>query len=239
MNILTTLVPYWVSILFLILLPIPIFMITNLVKEALANSNIESKKIDSIYKSILVFYLVYLGYASILSWNGVFSENSLPPRVILFTTFPFALFLILVVSRLEIYKVFLQNVKLESLVKVHIFRFIGVFFLILYYFVAIPKSFALIAGLGDIAIAVLSIFVSKILILKKSYSKQITIIWNILGILDIISVLTSAIITTKLSIETGSQSVIALTYFPFCLIPAFAAATIIFLHITIFRKLFT
>lgn len=238
MNIFTNLVPLWVSILFLMVLPIPIFMITNLVKQALTNSNIESKKINLIFISILLFYFIYLSYASILSWNGIFSVNTLPPRVILFTTLPLILFFILVISRLEIYKIFLQNVKLESLVKVHVFRLIGVFFLILYFYDAIPKNFAFVAGFGDILTAILSIFVAKIIILKKTYAKKLTIFWNLFGILDIFSVLIAAVITTKLSIETGSQSVLALTFFPFCLIPAFAAATIIFLHISTFRKLF-
>ena len=239
MNIFTNLVPLWVSIFFLICIPIPILMIANLVKQALSNSNIEPKKINRIFISILLFYFFYLTYASILSWNGVFSENVLPPRVILFTTLPLVLFFILVVSRLEIYKIFLQNVKLESLVSVHVFRVIGVFFLILYFYEAIPQKFAFIAGFGDITTAILSIFVAKMIIQKNTYAKKITIIWNLFGILDIVSVLTTAIITTKLSIETGTQSVIAITYFPFCLIPAFAAATIIFLHVSIFRKIFS
>jgi hypothetical protein len=118
-----------------------------------------------------------------------------------------------------------------------VFRLIGVFFLISHAYGAIPAQFAYIAGLGDIATAISSIFVAKAIINKKSYAKPLTIAWNIFGILDIVSVLTTAIITTKISIETGSQDVLEITKFPFCLIPGYAPATILFIHLSIFRKL--
>ena len=69
--------------------------------------------------------------------------------------------------------------------------------------------------------------------------QTLTIAWNIFRLLDIISVLTTAIITTNLSIETGSQGVTEIANFPLCLIPAFAPATIILLHLTMFRTLWS
>lgn len=237
MNILTTMVPEWISILFLITVPIPIFMIANVAKQGTLPAGLETTKAKLVFRSIVFFYAIYLTYVSIMSWNGVFSTNTLPPKIILFTTLPLFLFFLLVVSRLEIYKTILRNVSFESLVRVHIFRLIGIFFLILHAHGAIPREFAYIAGIGDIATAVSSIFVAKAITTKKPYAKVLTILWNTFGILDIVAVLVTAIITTKLSIETGSQNILALTYFPFCLIPSFAAATIIFLHVSLFRKL--
>jgi hypothetical protein len=237
MNILTTAVPQWVSILFLLTIPIPIFMIANVAKLGAINANLESPKVKLIYKSILIFYGLYFTYVSLTSFTGVFLENTLPPKILVYTVFPLLAFLLLFISNLKLYKIILQNSTLQSLVQVHLFRLIGVFFLITYIYGAIPTKFAYIAGIGDIATALLSVFVARVIRNKKTYSKPLTIAWNIFGLLDIVSVLTIAIITTKLSIDTGSQGVTEIANFPFCLIPAFAPATIIFLHLTIFRKL--
>jgi hypothetical protein len=62
-------------------------------------------------------------------------------------------------------------------------------------------------------------------------------VWNIVGFWDIVNVVVMAFLTTKWSLDTGSQSLIEMGYFPFSLIAAFAPATIIFLHISIFKKL--
>ncbi len=237
MDFLTNAVPQWVSISFLLTIPIPIFMIATTAKQGAIRAAIEPQKVRLIYLSIIVFYTIYLTYTAVMSWLGVFSENTLPPKIILYTTLPLLLFLSLVVSNLKIYKTILQHLTLQELVILHFFRLIGVFFLILNAYGAIPTKFAYIAGIGDIATALTSIWVAKAITSKKSYAKLLTVIWNIFGLLDIFSVIIMAILTTKLSIETGSQSVIEMTKFPICLIPAFAAGTIIFLHFSLFRKL--
>jgi hypothetical protein len=93
--------------------------------------------------------------------------------------------------------------------------------------------------MGDITTAIASIFVVKAIEQKKNYARALTIAWNIFGILDIISVIVSALVVTNLSIQTGAQGVQEIANFPFCLIPAFAPATIIFMHYLVFKKLFT
>lgn len=239
MNILTTAVPPWVSVLFLMTIPIPIVMIARLVKQGAVNANFTESKSAQLYWAVILFYSLFLGYASAMSFIGIFLKQSIPPRVVLYTTIPLMLFLSIVVSNLKIYKTILHNIPLESLVKVHIFRLIGSFFLIVNAFGAIPTAFAYVAGLGDITAALLSILVAKAIIDKKPYWKSLTVAWNIFGILDIISVLVSAIIVTRIAMVTGAQGVIEISKFPFSLIPSFAAATILFLHISVFRKLKT
>ena len=120
---------------------------------------------------------------------------------------------------------------------VHIFRFIGSFFLILALFDQLPMVIGLIAGIGDVIAALTSIFVVRAIKNGKSYAKRLTLIWNTFGMLDILATSATAIILTKISIDTGSQGVDFLAQFPFCFIPSFAPATIIFLHLLIYRKL--
>ena len=187
--------------------------------------------------SILFFYGLLFLYTSILSLKGVFLENTLPPKILLYTAFPLLAFLFLVIFNLKLYKTIVQNVTIESLIQVHLFRLIGVFFFITSAYGAIPAKFALVAGIGDLVTAFTSIFVAQAIKNNKPYSKPLLIAWNIFGLLDIVSVLATAILTTKVSIKTGSQDLTEIGAFPFCLIPAFAPATIIFLHVSIFRKL--
>jgi hypothetical protein len=237
MDILTNAVPQWVSILFLLTIPIPVLMIARVAKRAAIDANFDLQKSKLLYNLVLGFYAIYFVYVSLMSFTGIFSENTLPPKVLLYTLFPLLVFLVLVIANLKVYKVILDHVTLQSLVKLHTFRFIGVFFLIANAYHALPTVFAYIAGLGDIATAISSIWVAKAIVEKKVYAKPLTIVWNIFGLCDIVSVLVTAIITTKLSITTGTQGLAEIANFPFVLIPAFAPATIIFLHLSIFRKL--
>jgi hypothetical protein len=123
------------------------------------------------------------------------------------------------------------------LIRFHIIRFVGLFFFITYHYNALPKYFAISAGIGDVLAAITAIFVAKLAEQKYKNYKPIVIAWNVFGLLDILNVIVSGLVTTKLSIDTGSQSLANIGAFPFCLIPAFAPATIIFVHLAIFKKL--
>ena len=223
--------PDWISIAFLMVIFIPSIMIAFLAKKGLNNSN-------KVFYTVVAFFAIYFTYVTVASLNGLLDKVFLPPLVLLFCTFPLAIFLFTVVINLKIFKQFLENIALEDLVGVHIFRLIGVFFLLITYHDALPKIFAIIAGSGDIITAITSIFVVKAIREKQKNAKTITLIWNCFGMLDIMFTAITAIILTKLSIDNGSMGVDALAKFPFCFIPAFAPPIIIFLHVSIFKKMF-
>jgi hypothetical protein len=107
----------------------------------------------------------------------------------------------------RIYKSILENASLESLVRLHIFRVIGVFFVLLAVHDALPKSFAFIAGIGDMVTAVTGFFVARAIQDKKTYAKRLTYAWNIFGTIDILFTAIGANVLTKLSIETGAMGV--------------------------------
>lgn len=123
------------------------------------------------------------------------------------------------------------------MVRLHIFRLIGSFFIILALFKALPNSIGFIAGFGDVITAITSLFVAKAIDQGKSYARPLTWAWNTFGILDIFATSGMAMMLTRQSMQTGSLGVDVLGQFPFCFIPAFAPATIIFLHLCIYRKL--
>jgi hypothetical protein len=186
---------------------------------------------------MLIFFATYYLYVTLMSFTGIFQVNTLPPRILLFTAIPLLLFYFLFVFRTKTFWNILENVKLSDLIRIHIFRLVGLFFIIGWSYGILPKTFAFIGGIGDIFAAVTAIFVAILVDKKAKNYKKITLIWNIIGFWDIVSVINSAVYFTKQAIETNSQGILEMTKFPFCLIPAFAPATIIFLHICIFKKL--
>ena len=237
MDILTSSVPQWISIPLLIAFMVPIFMMRTAIKQSGEAAKLTPSIIRRLANGLVTFYTLYYGYVAAMSFTGIFHENTLPPKILIFTALPLLIFYFAYVFRTRLFWVLLENVKLSSLVRLHIFRFVGVFFLIFWYYGALPKYFAFVAGFGDIFAAVTAIFVANLVDKKARHYKKITLIWNIVGFWDIVNVVITAVYVTKQAIDTGGRGVLEMAYFPTSLIPAFAPATIIFLHICIFKKL--
>jgi hypothetical protein len=101
----------------------------------------------------------------------------------------------------------------------------------------LPADLAFSAGMGDIITALFALPVAKMVSKGKSWSIKAVYAWNIFGILDIVTLLIIAVITARKSIISGEHGDLEMTIFPFVWFPAFAPATILFLHTAIFRKL--
>jgi hypothetical protein len=225
-------VPQWIAILFLVAIPLPFILIAMLVhKEGQKLGHTQAGKV------VAAFFVLYITYVVLASLNGLFNQVMLPPKVLLMCTFPYAILLFVIVPQTKAFQSILQSVSLQSLVKLHIFRLIGVFFLLIALHNALPKPFAFIAGLGDMITAITSIYVAKAIKTKRANARSLTYAWNIFGTLDIMFTAICAIVLTKLSIDNGTMGVDTLARFPYCLIPAFAPPTILFLHWCIFKKL--
>jgi hypothetical protein len=66
---------------------------------------------------------------------------------------------------------------------------------------------------------------------EHPWHKAAAIAWNIFGIMDIIDLLAIAVITG------ANGNLREMTVFPFVWFPAFAPATILFLHAAVFSKM--
>ena len=224
--------PEWLSYALGIAIFVPVFLLARFAQK---NSPVHRQ--NKVYVSTALFFLLYFGYVLILQKVGLFQEVSFPPRVLIFTTFPYAIFLFGIIYRMPITKQIFENATLDELVSLHIFRLLGSTFIIVALYDALPKPFAFIAGCGDVITALTSIWVVNIIKQRKVYTKKVVLIWNTFGLMDIIITSILANLYTKISIDTGQMGVDALSWFPFSLIPAFAPPTIIFLHVMIYKKL--
>ena len=225
-------VPEWISIAFLIAIPLPFILILLFVRKAAKKA--QSTLAFPLVAAFFALYLLYIGFASLQGW---FNTVSLPPKVLLLTTFPYAFLLFGVVLNIKSYQKIVENATLESLIQLHIFRLIGVFFVLLAVHDTLPKPFAFIAGFGDMLTAISSVFVVSAIQNRQRYAKKLARIWNVFGTVDILFTAIAANVLTKISIDTGAMGVDTLAVFPFCIIPAFAPPTILFLHWAIFKKI--
>lgn len=236
MDLSITEVPIWLSLVFMFCFAtIPVLLIANTAENIFKASN--PQKGILLRKKIIIFYGLYFTITALISLTGFFKVNIIPPRIILFTTIPLLSFYLFYVQKTSWFKFLFKQIKLEQLIFIHLFRFVGVFFLLVYLYGALPRQFALIGGIGDIITAVLVLPVIWAIKIKLSFSKILVWLWNIIGVIDIISVLATAIIVTKMAMKTNDVGVQQFGTFPFSWIPAFAPATIIFLHLLIFKKL--
>lgn len=231
-NLTQYLVPEWVSITFLVVIPLPFVLILIFVRKVAQKA--QRAMAFPLLLAFFALYLIYIGFASFQGW---FDVVSLPPTVLLLTTFPYAFLLFGLLINTKLYRTLLEHAPLDGLIQLHIFRLIGVFFVLLAVYEALPKPFAFIAGCGDMLTALSSIFVARAIQKKKSYAKRLALIWNIFGTVDILFTAIAANVLTKISIDTGAMGVDTLAAFPFCIIPAFAPPTILFLHWAIFKKI--
>lgn len=230
--------PFWVIILFVASFLFSIVFITKPVKRAALNAGITPQKSHKIQVGIIIFYLVYLAYVSLLSLKGIFQGNSIPPKVMVLAGLPLAIILFGFIGNTRLFNHILRTITLESLITIHVFRIVGVFFIMLYCYNLLQPAFALSAGLGDIITALLAFPVAKLVSTGARWRISAVIAWNIFGMLDIIRLLFLATIIAKNTATTGVDGGLReITLFPFVWFPAFAPATILFLHTLIFRKL--
>ncbi|WP_305952349.1 hypothetical protein [Emticicia oligotrophica] len=224
--------PEWLSWVFTFAISIPIILIASFAKR-----NSPPRKQNYVFIGIIAFYVIYFFYVFFAGKLGLFQTVSLPPNILLFTTFPYAIFLFALIDKLPMPKQIFEKSSINDLIGLHIFRFIGSTFIVLALYDSLPKTFAFIAGFGDVIAAITSIFVVNAIKKQKPYSKNLILVWNTFGLIDIIITAVLANFFTKVSIDTGVMGVDTLAKFPFSLIPAFAPPTIFFLHVLIYRKL--
>lgn len=229
--------PLWAIILFIASFLYSIALIANPVKQAALNAGMTLNRARNIQLGIFVFYILYLAYVSLLALKGVFYTVSIPPKAIVLTALPLMIILFIIVGNTKLFKKLLRSITLESLITLHVFRLLGGFFILLYFYHQLPADFAFAGGMGDIITATLALPVAKMVSKGKPGSLKLVYAWNIFGALDIINIMVLAVIGAKNAIASGDMGSMELTIFPFAWFPAFAPATILFLHTTIFRKL--
>ncbi|HEX3035843.1 MAG TPA: hypothetical protein VHT73_12080 [Thermodesulfobacteriota bacterium] len=192
---------------------------------------IETEPIHSM--KILVVALVWFLLALLIGASGLLA--SIPPPFQQAFLFSLVIVLLLLFWRSFLFREWLLSVDIRVLVLIHLSRFVGIYFLVLYSRGDLPYAFAVPGGWGDIAVAATAIPVSLFLQNEGAISRRILFLWNVFGLVDILLVIATA---SRLAMA-NPESMVALTRLPLSLLPTFLVPIIVFTHIIIFVRLLT
>ena len=140
--------------------------------------------------------------------------------------------ILLVYFKTTALRAWISSLDLRALVALHVTRFVGIYFLLLYNRGELPYAFAVPGGWGDIVVATLALLVVFVPLQDATRLRAITI-WNVIGFVDIALVVFTA---ASLGRENAWQ-MRALTYLPLSLLPTFLVPLIIATHVILFSRL--
>jgi len=130
------------------------------------------------------------------------------------------------------FRAWLASVDLRSVIAIHLTRFVGVYFLVLYARGLLPFDFAVIGGGGDLAIAV-SALLLLVLVREPAAHRALLWVWNLCGLIDILFV----VATAARMAQADPASMGPLRTLPLSLLPTFLVPVIIATHVLVFRRL--
>lgn len=158
--------------------------------------------------------------------------QKLPAPAIQGILFGLTIALVLAYRGIGAFRAYVDSLDIRALVALHLTRFVGFYFLMLYRNGLLPYAFAVPGGIGDIAVAA-----TALIILFYPFSEttrpRATYVWNVFGLFDILLVVSSA---ARIGLS-GSRELNALTVLPLSLLPTFLVPIIIASHLAIFSRL--
>lgn len=177
----------------------------------------------------VIGWLWFLG--AVLAGNSRLLQH-VPPPVVQFVLFGLTALLLAAYFRLPSVRAWADGLDLRALVAVHLTRFVGFYFLVLYERDELPFAFAVPGGWGDNFVAALAL-VLIIAPLSRTLRHRAFFIWNVIGLTDILLVVITA---ARLGLADPA-AMRALTYLPLSLLPTFLVPIIIATHVVIFVRL--
>lgn len=125
------------------------------------------------------------------------------------------------------------------LIGVQAYRVMGVNFLTLYFAGVLPAAFAFPAGYGDILVGVTAPFVAYFYFKKKAFARKLAILWNFVGILDLVTALGIGTLGFPRPLQALplTPSTEPFSLHPLALIPLFAVPLALMLHLFSLRLL--
>jgi hypothetical protein len=233
--------PLVISVAFVGLLLFAIWLIARQASKASMAAGHSPTRQRWLYYGIIAFGIAWGAYAGALAWSGFLYVHASPPRQVLFTTLPLVVIVLFIVPWTRLYRELLAHSEAADLIRLHVFRLLGGLFIALYLVGRLPPQFALVAGTGDLLVALTAYPVAHYVFVKKTLSVRWAYAWNALGLLDILTAITLVVVLNSQAAAASPEpvpgSILELAKFPFAMGTAFATATIVFLHLSIFRKL--
>lgn len=169
---------------------------------------------------------------------GVVNEPGRPPLVLLsLFALPMLGFAVAFAASASL-RAFAESIPLWVLVGSHLWRFVGIGFVIGWLTGALPAGFGIPAGFGDI-VAALGALVLLRRARRGTASRGWVLAWNIVGTIDLVAAITLGLLysQSKLGVlSTATSSTVLLTMFPVSLIPTFFVPLFLLMHALTYRR---
>ncbi len=181
-----------------------------------------------------VVLVVWLAAVLLLGAVGTFTRppGTPPVPILLGVTGPLVVFLAAYWSSVR-FRAFVLALNLPLAAAIQAWRAGGLAFIALYVYGVLPGVFAWPAGLGDIAIGVTAPWVVLALIRRPGFANSgIFVVWNLLGILDLVVAITTGALSSALaSGAPGIPTTGPMAQLPLVLIPAYLVPLFVMLHL--------
>jgi hypothetical protein len=188
----------------------------------------------SMRRLVRTVLLVWAALAVAVSASGVL--ESPPPFIIPLFIGGLTLVFLATFAASPSLRAYLLAVDLRPAVLFHFVRApIGVSFLVLHHWGQLPAAFAVSAGWGDLA-AGLAAPLAMLALPAHTPARRYTVLaWNVLALFDILWVIATA---QRLIFFSGSpEMLVALSRFPFSLLPIFIVPLVLITHFTVMAQL--
>ncbi|HEV7704604.1 MAG TPA: hypothetical protein VGO46_09940 [Gemmatimonadaceae bacterium] len=220
-------IPLWVTI---------VTTAANIIVPAvgwLAFRRVARRSAPTLVAPSFVFFALWVAVAFTLSARGFFlgTPDTSVPRIA-FAFVPLAAGYLAYLS-LRSVRAVVDQIPLHSMIGLQFYRALGFVFLVEWTLGALPGAFALPAGIGDIAIGLAAPWVAARVKSGAPRSRELAILWNVLGIADLAVAVTTGVLSTPgplhlLALDNPNFGIIML---PLVLIPTIAVPFSILLHL--------
>jgi hypothetical protein len=136
-------------------------------------------------------------------------------------------------AKLPAVRTWAWSIDFRYLVGLHLARFVGAYFLVLYRRGELPYAFAVPGGWGDILVASAALILLMWGPSTGSQRRRVYRVWNLFGLADILLVVATA---ARLGIA-DPESMRPLVRLPLSLLPTFLVPLVITSHVVIARRL--
>jgi hypothetical protein len=174
---------------------------------------------------VLLWFLLVLG-GSVL---GIFAQ--IPPLFYLLVGGPVVLFVVGYLLS-PAFRGFMRSLVGDPwwITLLQVYRVLGVAMAIQALRQALPALFGLPAGFGDLFIGVTAPLAAAAWVSGSRSGKGVFVLWNVLGLLDLLTAVSTALLASFLS--SGPITMAPMRLYPLSLVPAFGVPLAFILHFT-------
>jgi hypothetical protein len=199
---------------------------------------ISDQRVTADGKFAIAAVILWFVAAFIAGLTGIINEPGRPPVVLAtFILLPIIGFITAYLLSPS-FREFTQTISLTLLIGSHLWRFVGLGFVIGWLRGALPGGFAIPAGFGDI-IAAAGALILIPMIRKGTASRGWLFAWNIFGLLDLLYAVISGLLYSNSAFGILSKGVTTepMVTFPVSLIPSFFVPLFILMHLLTFKRI--